>query len=95
MSQRQRQISQTMDDLLNSTSDSIQKRIMKLRIVSSERINGPVGMSKPIQYSNDELKISVNHVFDKLEKTLLDELRMIQEKRKVTIESITDSNNDD
>ena len=95
MSQRQRQISQTMDDLLNSTSDSIQKRIMKLRIVSSERINGPVGMSKPIQYSNDELKISVNHVFDKLEKALLDELRMIQEKRKVTIESITDSNNDD
>lgn len=90
MSQQQRELSQTMDDLLNNTSDSIQKRIMKLRIFSSERINGPVGMSKPIQYSNDELKISANNVFDKLEKALLDELQMIQEKRKVTIESITD-----
>lgn len=81
-------LSLTMDDMLNTCEESIHKKIIRLQLQTREEIYGPIGASRPKQYSGPNLVKPINKIFDKLEQHLLDELNKIKQARENIIESI-------
>ena len=80
-----RQLYTIIDELLISSEERIHRKILRLRMLANEDINGPVGASRHPPYDTERAIKSVNKLFDKYEEFLQQELDKIKSMREEVI----------